>query len=143
LIVPAIQNLRCHPSWKQARFGCGTKDDTGIWCCRTGDFTPEGIELLVIHPVLRIQQDITVDGCRRLGSEKIGIACVLYGHAISACPYRFEVGTRQIGRERPGLLIAAIAASERLPGEIIVGKGETASEFLKTAAQDKRHVAVS
>ena len=68
-------------------------------------------------------------------------------HAVGPCLDGLEVLPLEIGRQRarffrPGLSPRRIAASESLPGEIVVLHGEIAGELFQALPQYRRHVAL-
>ncbi len=62
--------------------------------------SPELVQLLVRHPVLRVEQDITVARGGRFLGEKLGEACVMDVDAIDIGADHLVVLPLQISRQR-------------------------------------------
>src|SRR5688572_19606860 len=72
LIGPALENVRLDAAGKDARLACGAEDDPGAGPGGAGDLAPQFSELIIAHPVLRIEQHVAIEALRRMGLEAPG-----------------------------------------------------------------------
>ena len=80
-------------------------------------------------------------GVVRLG-QMLGHADMAHRHPVGARAHGVEMAFLQIGRQRR-IDAFAVAASESLPGEIIVLQREIAGQFIQPRAQHVRHLGVT
>src|SRR5499427_10830203 len=127
LVAPLRQYNVIEPPGQKARRGGRAEDDARARACRAGDLAPQFVELLVRHPVLRVQQDVAIE-------RPVGPALEIFREgkiedfdAIGPRADRFEMPLFQIWGQRAGWLVR-IGTAERLPGEIIVVEAEAAGQ---------------
>ncbi|OWK23684.1 hypothetical protein AJ87_32285 [Rhizobium yanglingense] len=119
-----------------AFFGRRAEDDAGAGAGGAGNLRPELVQLLVRHPVLRVEQDITVARGGGFLGEKLGEACVMDVDAIDIGADHLVVLPLQIGRQR-AFVIGGIPATKSLPGEIVFAHRKMAGELFEAMLQHR------
>ena len=94
----------------------------------------KAVRCLIVHPVLRVEEHITVEARGGTCREHLGERALLEAHAIGAGPHRLEILPLQIGWER-GIARHRVTAAEGLPGEVIRLDVEAAAEVLEPLAK--------
>src|SRR5712691_11083458 len=61
LVAPLPQQNIVDPAGQEARLGGRAEDDARARSRRAGDLSPKFVQLLVRHPVLRVEQDVAVE----------------------------------------------------------------------------------
>src|SRR5690242_9765017 len=81
-IVPLVADYRGEAAFDDALFGRRAEDHAGAVTGGAGNLAPDIVELLVGHPVLCIEQDVTVARGSRLAGQKLGEACMMDVDAV-------------------------------------------------------------
>src|SRR5579871_1806802 len=101
-VAPARQNAVIEATRQQARRRGRAEDDARTLACRAGDFSPQLIQLLIRHPVLRVEQDVAVDRLVWLALEVFGERAIEDADPVRTRPYGLEMRLFQIGGQRAG-----------------------------------------
>src|SRR6266851_1040734 len=76
LVAPLLQQNIVDPAGQEARLGGCAEDDARARPRRAGDLSPKLVQLLVRHPVLRIEQDVAVERSLRSALKVFGEGAV-------------------------------------------------------------------
>ena len=100
LVVPVIERFALDHFRQRRVGGGGAEDHARTGACRAGDLAPQRIHLVRRHPVLRIEQYVTVERLRRTFVEIFGQRTVERIDALGARTYLVEIIPPQVGRQR-------------------------------------------
>src|SRR5271165_3919535 len=113
VIAPARQKLGRKATRQQTLIGGGAEDHAGPWTGRAGDVLPKIAKSCVVHPILRVEQHVSVKTGRRAAFEKGSHRHVLRLDSPGSGADEIEAILLEIGR-RSALVTIAVATTEGL-----------------------------
>src|SRR5208283_1503215 len=141
VIAPARQKLGRKAARQQTLIGGGAEDHAGPGTGRAGDVLPKMAKSCVVHPILRVEQHVSVETGRRAAFEKGSHRHVLRLDSPGSGADEIEAILLEIGR-RSALVTIAVATTEGLAREIIGGELEIAGEAAQALVQHLHRAAL-